>query len=338
MFTGTEAQARTQLREWIAEVNRAGVTDATANFTTYVELWEQQLAVSEGAKRRYSGVVRRNITPRWTGVKLRDVTLQVVRAWYAELGEQYGRSTIRQIHTAMRGALNLAVLDGLIPSNPLVNITIPATKADRARPARETKVFSEKQASAFLHAALEDRGGAPLAFALLTGARIGEVLALRWTDVDLEEGTVRIQRTRSAGDKGGVYESSPKSQAGARTIRVAGAALALLQAQAERAEQEHDARLPGWKGKPVYVFFTLRGTPYRPDAIKRYRDRICAAAEVPRLNIHGLRHTQASILLSKGKNLAAVSKHLGHSRVSTTLDIYRTVLPHELEDLTLELG
>ncbi|WP_161636020.1 tyrosine-type recombinase/integrase [Deinococcus phoenicis] len=337
MFTGTEAQARTRLRELIAEFNRVGVTDATSNFTEFVRAWEGQLAVSEGARRRYSGVVRRNVIPRWEGVKLRNVTLQAVRGWYADLGETYSRATIRQIHTAMRGALNLAVQDGLIPYNPLLNMTINATKADRSRKPREVKAFSEEQASAFLKASLADRGGGPLAFALLTGARIGEVLALRWDSVDLDKGLVSIKATRSAGDSGGVYESAPKSRSGVRTLRVSGAALDLLRSQAQRAEEEHAARLPGWVGKPQYVFFTLRGTPYRPDAVKRYRDRICDAASVPRLNVHGLRHSAASILLSQGRDLAAVSKHLGHSRISVTLDTYRHVLPHELEDLTLKL-
>lgn len=346
-FTGTKAQARRRLRELQAEHTRQGVTDATATVGEYVGAFlAKQTAdgAAEGTRRRYKGAADRHVLPKLGTVRLRDLSRRTVEAWYQELraptdpkARAFSRATVRQIHTVLRGALDLAVRDEVLPRNPLLGLALKATRAERDAAQARVKALDAAQAARFYAAALPDRSATPLAFCLLTGLRIGEALALRWESVDLKTGEVRIVATRSGGETGGVYEAPPKSAAGKRTIYASGDALALLRAQDERRREEAAARLPQWRD-PEYVFFTLRGTPYRPDAMKRIMTRVCQAAGVPRLPVHSLRHAHISISLARGANIAAVSKHAGHSRVSITLDTYRHALPEERQHLTLNFG
>ena len=335
MFAGTEVQARLKLGELRTTAQQRGVPDGQATVGAALGSWlaSQKLAITEGAWRRYDGAARRYVTPRWAGVKLRDVTRAAVLGWYTELRKQYGHSTIRMCHTVLKGALGGAVDVDLIPMNPLVGLAVKRTEEEKAV---KLKALTPEEAGRFFKAATAERAGAVLAFCLTTGVRIGEALALRWSAVNLETGQVRIVATRSGGESGGVYESAPKSSSGRRTLYCAGDALSLLQGQRARLVEEREARLPGWQDSE-YVFFNLRGKPYRPDAMKRYMARICKAAGVS-INVHGLWHTAISLLLMGGADIAAVSRAAGHSRVSTTMDLYRNVYEQEQHGLTLNFG
>ena len=344
---GTESTANKLLAELNVDGRRVGMTDGKNTVGDALTAWleDRELHISEGAMRRYKGTAERHVAPRWGKIRLRDVTKASVKSWYTELRKPkvlkdgkkkngLGFSSVRMVHTVLSGALNYAVECQVLLSSPLTGRMIETPLAEKNKRA-SVGALDRKQATAFYKTAIADRGGAPLAFCLLTGVRIGEALALKWGAVNLETGDVRIELTRSGGEKGGVYENAPKSTAGNRVIPCAGQTMELLRSQKIRLEQERAANLPGWVDSE-YVFFNLRGGPYRPDAPKRYMARICKAAGLERINIHRLRHTAATILLSEGGNLSAVSKHLGHSKASITLDVYRSVLPHELVGLTLD--
>ena len=340
MFSGTEKDAKKRLAEIRVNGERFGLADGNVTFGAVLDAWKKNMAanVSEGSRRRYVGAATRYVEPRWANVKVKTITQGAVSLWYTHLRETLGHSSVRMIHTVMSGVLEFAFSElALVPANPVANLKLKMPKDEREKKEVGVKSLTPVQAGAFYQTAISDRGGAPLAFALLTGARIGEVLALRWSCVNLDTGVVSIEVTRSGGESGGVYENAPKSKAGRRKIRCQGQALELLKSQWARREEERAAHLPLWQDTD-YVFFTLRGTAYRPDGIKRYMERVCRNAGIKRMNVHRLRHTAASLMLMGGANIAAVSKHLGHSRVSITLDVYRHVMDDEMDGLTLNLG
>ncbi|MFC4455603.1 tyrosine-type recombinase/integrase [Deinococcus sonorensis] len=345
---GTEAEARAFLRSQQSDAGRAGVAVSKATVGDVGPRWLASRAdLAEGAQRRYRAALEREVLPRWGSVKVTEVRRPQLVAWLAALKTRkpdaegkhgpLGHSAVRLVHTVMRGLLAYAVdVEQLISVNPADHLALRRSRAELDAPGRVVKAFDAEQARAFYRAAVADRSAGPLVFSLLTGVRMGEALALRWDAVNLQAGTVEIRATRSGGE-GPVYEAAPKSRAGRRVLHVAGDALACLQRQVAQVEAEREARLPGWR-EPEYVFHTLVGTPYHPDAMKRIMRRVCEAAEVPVLNPHGLRHTAATLMLSGGADVAAVSAHLGHSRISITMDTYRHALPEEKRHLTLNLG
>ncbi|UTA50086.1 site-specific integrase [Deinococcus radiodurans] len=248
----------------------------------------------------------------------------------------------RQTHNLLNAAYLLGLTDGVVTVNP----------AARARPvyvergAARVKAFTPDEAARFYAAARADRWGWPLAFMLATGLRPGEALGLTWADVTMrgsaEGGTlaavVHIERTRSVSG-GRVYEDTPKTERGRRSLTVTGDAARLLLDARAQAEREAGARLRH-NGREYqstgYVFVTRAGTPYRPDNLRRPMARLCQAVGVPVLTPHKLRHTWASVQAAAGVPVEVLSAELGHAAPSFTRDTYRHVYESERASLTYD--
>jgi integrase len=177
-----------------------------------------------------------------------------------------------------------------------------------------------------LEAARGDRLEALYVLALNTAMRQGELLALKWDYVDLERGVLRVRRTLTRSDKGLVL-GEPKTKKSRRTIRLtAGAAQALrdhLTCQLEEMERVRFLYEPGG-----LIFATEVGTIINPSNLRnRSFKRLLKRAGLRPLRFHDLRHTCATLLLSKDVNIKVVSEMLGHASVSITLDIYSHLLP-----------
>ncbi len=157
--------------------------------------------------------------------------------------------------------------------------------------------------------------------------RLGELLALRWEDVDLSAGTIHVRRTlyRLTG-RWAVGE--PKSAAGRRKVVVPGAVLGILR---EHRRARREARLkagPDWSGEfGDLVFATATGRPIHPRNITRALKAILKRAGLPEIRFHDLRHSHATLLLVGGENPRVVQERLGHSQISVTLQTYSHVLP-----------
>jgi integrase len=160
--------------------------------------------------------------------------------------------------------------------------------------------------------------------ALTTRCRLGELLALRWTDVQLDSGKVTIRRTLARINRGWV-ESSPKTQAGERTITIPSEAVAALRHQ--RIAQAECRLLAGavWMDDDR-VFSNLSGGPVQACWVEHAITEVCDGAGLPRVTPHGLRHLHASLLLGKGLPLTAVSARLGHASPHITMSIYAHAL------------
>ncbi len=284
--------------------------------------------------------VANHIRPRLGSLKLAKVTALHVESFYAELrGDNVGGWAIRHAANALGAALNYACRLKLIPSSPAAAVPKPA------EPKREMLCLTQDQSQLLLSAS---RGRAVyplLAVALGTGCRQGEILALAWEDIDLRKGTLSVRRSLSETKQGFILKE-PKTAASRRTVTLPGFAVeALLKHKAEMLRS-------GLTAAPV---FCSRGGNYlyKRNVLRAFRAAVnganALAAGLPapeaeakgipsRLRFHDLRHTVASLLLSQGQSLRAVSQRLGHSNPALTLKVYAHCLPSDDAQLAASLS
>jgi integrase len=234
-------------------------------------------------------------------------------------GRPLSVTTLRREHATLMGALNTAVRRGLINRNPAGTVELPAL----TRNAPST--WSGLELGRFLDAISEDRLHPLYVLLGLVGLRRGEVVALRWSDVDLNTGVLRVER--SAVRVGSRFVvGPPKSSAGARAVAIENETARRL--GWHRCRQGLEVlRASGETVTPELVFTTDARLPLDPAFVSRHFDRLVACHGLPRTRLHDLRHTSASIGLASGESLLEVSRRLGHSSITVTADIYSHVSP-----------
>lgn len=162
--------------------------------------------------------------------------------------------------------------------------------------------------------------------ALATGARLGELLALRWSDVDLDAGTMRISRTAHRLTGRGIVFHAPKTQRAVRPVALSAETVKVLK-QHRRAQLEMRLTLGPAYGDQGLVFAWATGKPQDRGAVRRTFGKLTAKARVEGLRFHDLRHTAATLMLAAGIHPKVVSERLGHATIAITLDTYSHVLP-----------
>jgi integrase len=172
--------------------------------------------------------------------------------------------------------------------------------------------------------AAADRLYALYLLAVTGGLRRGELLGLRWRDVDLGRGVIGIRQTLTRTGAGLQFQE-PKTDRSRRTVALSPLVVAALRRRRE--EQRADWDGLGRPGEPDLVFDTPLGTPIEPRNLARQLDRLIGRAAVPRIRFHDLRHTSETLMLLQGEHPKIVSERLGHTTVSQTLDTYSHVLP-----------
>lgn len=273
----------------------------------------------------------------WLGKKrVRDVTPEVVLAWQRRLltegGTKNGRAlapnTVRLARSPLAGAFKLAVAQGLVRSNPVSAVSKPSA------PKSIPKHWTPDQARAFLADQDGDRMYALWAFLLLSGLRIGELVWLRWENIDLKKGHVRIVEFASTlGYE--LVESSGKSRTATRTVDLDAGLVILLERQREM--QKFESRRQGYVASP-YVFTKPAGGHYHPQNISQTLAREAVAAGLPRLTAHGLRHTCATLMLDSGVPPKVAAERLGHADATLFLNLYSHVTPTMQREAADKIG
>ncbi len=160
----------------------------------------------------------------------------------------------------------------------------------------------------------------------LTGMRRGEALGLRWSDIDFDAFQIAIVQTVTA-IEGKVVMGRPKTAGSRRTVYVHDATIKALRQQRQLQAEERLAAGPAWAPDNDLVFRSRTGEPVNPDRFSRHFDKIVAEADVPRIRLHDLRHTNATLSLKAGVHPKIVSERLGHASIAITLDLYSHVTP-----------
>ena len=262
-----------------------------------------------------------------------------------------GAASIRRIHATLHRALNIAIERRLLETNPAMGAARKLPKKARAKKRRGLEFWNPNELQRYLDFVdgLDGERGAfyPLWFLMShTGIRRGEAAGLRWEDFDAEAGTVAIQRNRVPLKNGTVEETTPKTKGSLRTLDLDPDTVAVLDKRHRKAQtRSHLLAGPKWQ-ESGYIFTDATGAPLHPNAItwqfrfaRERANRDAADPATPKaialspLSVHGLRHTFATIALQAGMPVTVVSKYLGHSSVTMTLNVYSHVMRGAQQEL-----
>lgn len=242
-------------------------------------------------------------------------------------GEGLSPTTVRQVHTIIKRALKDAVRRRRLVRNPADTVDPPR---HAVRP--ELPVWDAETVSEYLERSeAEDDRLYPLwAFLVSTGVRRGEALGLRWQDVDLAAATATIVRAITTVDHEPTV-SEPKTAAGRRTVKLDADTVAVLRQHRKAQNEERLLLGAGWQASGL-VFCTVDGGLLHPDRTSREFVRRVERWGLPRIPLHGLRHTWATLAMRAGVHPRVVQERLGHSTIAVTLGIYSHVAPVMHED------
>jgi integrase len=283
----------------------------------------------------YRTNVDAHIVPKLGHIELRRLGPDSLNRFYAEMlrsGRRDGKGglstrTVRILHVILHRALRDAVRWGIIPRNVADLADPPKVKT------REMACWSPEQMSQFLVSTSEDRLAALWRLVASTGMRRGEILGLRWSDLDLDAGSLSIGQTLVVVDSQAVL-SEPKTGAGRRTLALDPATIAAL--RSHRARQAEERLMYGreWRDSGL-VFVREDGEPINPERLSKWFDQRVTRTGLPRITFHGLRHSYVTMLLRAGQPLRTVSQRVGHSSPNVTSAVYAHVLPGDDEAAAL---
>jgi integrase len=292
----------------------------------FLERWLRDYAanmVKPSTFQRYHAAISRHISPHLGAVRLDKLHAVHIQAMHSKCSDEgLSQQTLLHHHRILNVALKQAVDWGLLAANPTAGVRAP-------RPRRaEMQVLDRGQAQAVLaaSAAKDANLGLIVGLALATGLRIGELLALRWPDIDFETGRLSVRRTVQRITGKGLVFGATKTHRSGRAVTLGESTFkALLEHHASQAaliassgDAYNDLGL---------IFAQPLGDPYDPGRVSRAFRKLLSNAELPTLRFHDLRHTHATLLLAGGVHPKVVSERLGHATVSLTLDRYSHVLP-----------
>lgn len=332
---GTRKQARRRGFRTRAEAQRAldalrtsvakstYVAPARQTLAEYLDEWlagiEHTVAPSTWSS--YKRNLRVNVKPTIGGVQLQKLDAGHLNRMYADLRERLSPRTVRYIHAIVRKALKDAVKWQRLVRNPAEAADPPRAKDARAP---EMKTWTAAELARFLELVDGSRYRAPWLLVATTGMRRGEVLGLRWFDLDLDGGRLSIRQTVSLIDHKIVIASGTKT-GNARGVDLD--AITVAELRAHRARQAQELLLLGIRPDgDSLVFCHPDARPYNPERFSREFARALARLpELPRNRLHDLRHTWATLALVANVPVKVVSERLGHSKTAITLDLYTHV-------------
>ncbi|MFT4040963.1 MAG: tyrosine-type recombinase/integrase [Thermomicrobiales bacterium] len=314
--------------------NGIDLSAAALTVSMYLERWLRD-AVKDSVKAKtyidYESICRVRVVPRIGDRKLARLTALDLQGLYTELKEAgLSPQSIRKTHRVLHAAFRQAEKWDLLARNPCGRVKAP--RAERS----EMQAWTPEQAQQFLNATAEHRMHALYVLALSTGMRRGELLGLKWSDVDLKVGTLSVQRALQWQSLDKYQFVTPKTAKSRRTIHLSKKAVDALRAHRDR--QAFTRRDTGefWQDQDL-VFCNAMGGPLDPThqstvfqqaatAIAEAAKKVEAPA-FPVIRFHDMRHTAATILLAKGVHVKLVSEMLGHSTITLTLDTYSHIIP-----------
>lgn len=286
----------------------------------------RRLVLAASTYNGYRHNVEGHIVPVLGRIGLRRLRPHHLEAFYdGLLHPRDGRAalapkTVYEIHLVIRGALGDAVRRGLISRNVALVAHAPRL---RSIPRVEQPSWTAEELRAFLRASAGHRFFAAFWVAAFTGMRRGELLGLRWEDLDERAATISINRGLIAVDYE-LHETRGKTRNARRRIDLDATTVMILTAWRDWQQAEQRAagiETAGW------MFTVGKGEPIHPHAISQTFERIARRAGVPVIRLHGLRHTHGTLLIAAGVPVKVVSERLGHATPSFTIDTYQHVLP-----------
>ena len=272
----------------------------------------------------YGGSYRKNIQPALGNIRLKDLTTSRITSFLMDLSKEKKPQTVRKNKIILHSILNYAVSQKFIKENPCIG-TIWKRDVEQEC-GKVENVLSESEAKALMKL-LEEYSAFNTILKLLlhTGMRSGEALGLTWDRVNFDEKTIFIDKTLSY-TTGHYFLSTPKTPMSIRKIAIDDKTVEMLKKHKEEQDKAKAIVLGAWQ-HPEMVFTSATGHYYDRTLLNtQFRRFLSKHPELPKISIHGLRHTNASLLILKGENLDAISKHLGHASADITSRVYAHML------------
>ena len=309
-----------------AQTLRSGLAAPESSQTLghYLQAWlhGQRSSLRPATVSLYEMVVRRHLQPEMGSVRLDRLTVAQVQGMLSRLSESgLAPRSVGHVRAVLRSALNEAMRQELVPRN-VASLARPPRP-----PQRVIEPFTPEECSLILGYAPRFDLLAVVAIAVGMGLRQGEILGLRWQDIDLERRTLKVQRALQRVD-GRSQLVDPKTSRSRRTLPMPSLVHAALLQQ--RSDQDEARELAGalWEEEiPGLVFTTALGRPRYGTSVTQTFHRLLAEAGVRQRTFHTLRHPAATLMLAGGVDLKTVSTMLGHSQIGLTADTYASVLP-----------
>ena len=332
----TQAEVKEKLRTAIENSKRLDYTQ-TGKYTVgqWMDEWFEAYAkvkVRPSSHQTYKGYIENHIKPNIGDIPIEKLTSLQLQKFYRLLLTE-GRipriesekqpkglsaKTVRNINQVISSAMDMAVRHKLILSNPTEGCELPKVEH------REMKTLPAEQLGAFLREAKESGVYELYYMDLATGLRRGELLGLKWEDVDLQNGIIHVRRQVARVD-GEVKELPLKTKNSYRNISISQDAVAMLtEMEAHRSSD--------------YVFPSSTGGPISPDSVNNMLHRVLKRAGLPSIRFHDLRHTFATLALQNGVDIKTVSGMLGHFSAGFTLDTYAHVTTSAQKEAARTMG
>jgi integrase len=325
--------AEVALRKILSEIDeKRFIEPSKETFSSYLENWfssHYQKRIKETTVSSRNYLMKKHLIEEnpFADKEIAKITTENIDALYnLKLDEGYSTSYIRKMHQMLNQAFNQAVKWKKISANPVVDADPPSVKSE------EMRIWCIEEIQAFLNQCRDERHYMTFLLAIYTGMRRGEILGLKWSDIDFTRKVIHVQRSLAYIPNQGYAFTTVKTKGSNRQVPIPDKILHELIAHKER-QQKWKEHLGDLYEDQDLVVCTESGTMQDPRNVIRVMKRICKASNVTAIRFHDIRHTHASILISEGVDVVKVSARLGHANPKITLEIYAHLIPNTHNDV-----
>lgn len=336
IYGKTADEVRQKLIGKLNEINTGTYIEPTQlKVGEWIKEWlkvYKQKSVRPSTFERMAQLTRVHIMPEIGPVQIQKIKPYNLQKFYNDLSKKLKPATIKKIHDILHAAFSQAYKNELISSNPATKVVLPILDK------HEIQIFTLEQQEEFLTAIEGEKWRVAYTLLLQTGLRIGELLSLRWKDIDLDNGVIYVRRTvkrivtkfdedfKPQGST--LTEQEPKTKNSRRTVPLMQSAATLMTLYKAQGSNKKGKVMKLYSGNEI-VFPTRNGGLIDPKNFRRRFYQILDRAGLPKTNLHALRHTFVSRMLEAGEDIKTIAEIIGHTNVSLTMNIYAHILPEK---------
>ena len=337
----SKKEAKIELAKFVADVQKGMYVEGKSlKFTDFVEIWKRDYGSKELAPstyKRYLGILESRIIPYFghfhvDKIKPTDIMqfydllskdTQIVRRKNnngKKTGKPLSPKTIVEHHRLLHAMLQKAVYWQMIVSNPAERVQAPKTK----KPKR--KYYDDEQSKALISGLMElteeqFKYKVAIILTIFTGVRLGELMGLEWNDINFKDGIVSINRSSQYLADKGVFTKVPKTESSIRDVAIPDFVVSLLEEYKYWYDEQKSLYGELWTNSNR-LFVQADGKPMHPSTISKWFEKFVAQIGLPVINFHGLRHTNATLLIAQNIDVSVVAARLGHAQITTTYNFY----------------
>lgn len=338
---GSKKDAKIELAKFVADVQNGMVVEGKAlKFSEFTEIWKRDYGSKELAPstyKRYCRMLETRLLPYFGHFYINKIKPTDIMKFYdllekdTQLARKKGNNgsktkkplsgkTILEHHRLLRAMLHKAVYWQLIVANPAERVQPPKARKPKIRSYddEQTKILLENLE---LLPSEDTKYKVAIILTVFTGVRLGELMGLEWPDVDFKNGIISINRSSQYLADMGVFTKVPKTESSIREIAIPEFIISLLEEYKLWYEDQKSFYGELWTNSDR-LFVQADGKPMHPSTISKWFVKYVGQIGLPVINFHGLRHTNASLLVAQNIDIAVISARLGHAQISTTLDFY----------------